>query len=1538
MKKLFFFRFRAPLLMGALAGVGLLAGGWAAGPPDFFTAFQQELGQQIGVLSGLSWTGDAYLMTDKTLYAPGETVWISAFGNRNGRPMGHERLTVELLDPKGSVSKRYRVPLDANGQGKCNFDLTDGMPGGRYRLRAFPESLNIGDSTNAAGAFGKDLTVQTVTLPRVKLTLDFERKAYGPGEEVTATLKAFGNDNKPLAARPVKWTARLANDSIGAGTVTVAPDGNARIKFRLPPRVAVADGLLTLTLDHEGLPEAVARAIPIVLNRVRLDLLPEGGELVTGLPGQVAVRATNEFGEPADVAGYVTDERGTRLTTFRSLHDGLGKFALTPRPGHQYFAHLTAPAGTPDSVVALPEALVGGFTMQVDRQAPGAKTLKVTLAATVAARVLLVCVQNGRVVHSVITNVGPAAAWVPIPVSEMAAGVMQITLFDGKKIARAERLVMVNADRQLRLSVKTDRTSYGLRQKVTLTIQATDELGLPAPAALGLSVVDDQNLAFADDKQSNIRSWMLAERALQQPVREPRFYFDSKEKDAPAALDLVLLTHGWRRFKWDLIRAQTIPEPEDERRPQLTDEEKNEARVARRNYRDDQAEEAGDDRIAGFVLDKSTEEALPGALVLVKQAGKVKGSARANADGYYSVGRLRVGTYEVSFSSSGFQAKQVKVVRLTEAGPRHLNAQLMPHEVKLKEALVTAYRVPIVEASMSTMSANTLDNAAIMRLPTRDVSNLASTRPGVFSSDDNGTLNLKGSRSSGTVYFVNGVRAPSSNAAQLPSAFSPSSSAGSPAAPVPVEVRRLEDVLIAQPVAAFKAPLLPVASLGPGSFDEVQVREFAAPIYHLKSATQTVRTDFRSTLFWKPNVVLDANGRATVELYTGDAVTSYRVVTEGTDAFGLIGHAEARFFTAVPVAISMKLPPYLLSGDTVDIPLVLTNATDAPISGPLALNVPTDWRLVGAPTATATIGAHAAQAFHVRYVVGGPATAASVSAVFGDGGDGAPLDQLFQTVDVLPRGYPMAVACSGIEASRSMLIDAGQALPGSLRLRFTAFPTSESDALKGLERMLQQPHGCFEQTLSSTYPNAIVLRYLMNRRHVDGNGPLIARAQANLDAGYARLATFARPDGSFDWFGRGSGNAVLTAFALARFTDMRHVRPNPVIDRLAGQAHEWLRTHHTPPTGESSSRKAAPVSNGGDSYWRADPNIANAYVMWALSETDRSSFYYNDLGRAAERALFSADPYQLALLANTNLPEAYRARVFAKLNAAQESNGSWMGRQTSAMSSSGDALRIETTALAVLAGLRNKGRSWPALQDGVKYLLSTRNAYGGYGSSQSSFLALKALIAYDPYSQATREDGAVSVLIDGAEAGRATYQAGRREIIEMPNLRTQLTPGKHRLEVQYAAGKAAIPYTLSADWGTAQLPSAEACAVRLTTALSPTTARVGESCRLTATLRNTSPDKTQPLPMALIGLPAGLSPQPWQLRELQDHHILDYYELRDGRLACYFQALKPGQEIVLNLDLKAELPGTFTSPPSVAYLYYTDEHKWWVPGVVGVVR
>lgn len=106
--------------------------------------------------------------------------------------------------------------------------------------------------------------------------------------------------------------------------------------------------------------------------------------------------------------------------------------------------------------------------------------------------------------------------------------------------------------------------------------------------------------------------------------------------------------------------------------------------------------------------------------------------------------------------------------------------------------------------------------------------------------------------------------------------------------------------------------------------------------------------------------------------------------------------------------------------------------------------------------------------------------------------------------------------------------------------------------------------------------------------------------------------------------------------------------------------------------------------------------------------------------------------------------------------------------------------------------------------------------------------------------------------------------------------------------------------------------------------------KLGESVRMDVKLTNTT-GKGIPMTLARVGLPGGLTFQTWQLKELRDKKLIDFYETRPREVILYLRAMAPGATVDVPLELMSTVPGSFVAPASRAYLYYTDEHKHWVP-------
>jgi len=100
--------------------------------------------------------------------------------------------------------------------------------------------------------------------------------------------------NEPIRNYQAKYTVSVGGEAISTQTFKTNNEGKAVINFSLPDNLATTDGLLNVTVDYDAYTEAISRSIPIVLNTIDLQFMPEGGTLVNGISNYIAFKALNE--------------------------------------------------------------------------------------------------------------------------------------------------------------------------------------------------------------------------------------------------------------------------------------------------------------------------------------------------------------------------------------------------------------------------------------------------------------------------------------------------------------------------------------------------------------------------------------------------------------------------------------------------------------------------------------------------------------------------------------------------------------------------------------------------------------------------------------------------------------------------------------------------------------------------------------------------------------------------------------------------------------------------------------------------------------------------------------------------------------------------------------------------------------------------------------------------------------------------------------------------------------------------------------------
>jgi hypothetical protein len=557
---------------------------------------------------------------------------------------------------------------------------------------------------------------------------------------------------------------------------------------------------------------------------------------------------------------------------------------------------------------------------------------------------------------------------------------------------------------------------------------------------------------------------------------------------------------------------------------------------------------------------------------------------------------------------------------------------------------------------------------------------------------------------------------------------------------------------------------------------------------------------------------------------------------------------------------------------------------------------------------------------------------------------GAEKDAIARTIGIVPDGFPGVGSFSDtIEGrTRGRVTLPKDIVPGTLKVRLEVYPTSMADLVKGLDGLLREPSGCFEQTSTTNYPNTLILDYMNQTNQV--NPEASKRAKGFLDRGYARLTSFECPDTpqkmkhGFEWFGAADRqHEALTAYGLLQFKDMARV--HPVDPELIRRTQAFLMSRRDGQGGFHQNPHSL-------HSWGGFKHVVNAYIVWALVESDPDDVERLDLKKeiATIRAealnadsIGGKDAYFVALTANVLLLRGDREAAHKLLDRLQEKHfkdGAVIGAVTSVTNSGGRDLEIETTALALLGWMRaNDPKYATTAKQSTKWISQQRGGYGGFGSTQSTILALKALILHAKKNAHPSENGEFQVLVGGKSVAARKFTDADIEVIglDIPNPEAIFKPGE-TTEVEIATdAKHAYPFALSYTYTTLTPLSAPACAVQIQTKLGRPTANEGETVPLLVNFDNRQ-KQAQGMAVAIIGIPAGMKVPTdlKQLTELREQRQISYFEIRGRELILYWREMAPEQKIALTVDLVCDVPGIYRGPASRGYLYYNADHKHWV--------
>jgi TonB-dependent SusC/RagA subfamily outer membrane receptor len=294
-----------------------------------------------------------------------------------------------------------------------------------------------------------------------------------------------------------------------------------------------------------------------------IQFFPEGGSLVSGIESVVGFKAINMAGRSMDVSGEVYDPDKNKVVSFASMHKGMGSFRLKPETNKKYYA-LVRSGGDREIKVDLPEPMERGIVMAVDNS--DENRLYVDLYSNrletkdqTANEFFLIGQARGKIYYSQVTDLSGEHARVMMEKSLFPTGVVQLTLLSYRYEPVAERLVFVNHGDNMTINAFPQYVSPSASDSVRLVIDVSDATGNPLQANVSLSVLSGEGNK-QDAEAANIMSNLLLTSDLKGYIENPSYYFSSGTEKERQALDKLMLTQGWRRFSWEDVMSDEIPE------------------------------------------------------------------------------------------------------------------------------------------------------------------------------------------------------------------------------------------------------------------------------------------------------------------------------------------------------------------------------------------------------------------------------------------------------------------------------------------------------------------------------------------------------------------------------------------------------------------------------------------------------------------------------------------------------------------------------------------------------------------------------------------------------------------------------------------------------------------------------------------------------------------------------------------------------------------------------------------------------------------
>ncbi|MES2109049.1 MAG: MG2 domain-containing protein [Bacteroidota bacterium] len=659
--------------------------------------------------------------------------------------------------------------------------------------------------------------------------------------------------------------------------------------------------ILVTGIEKQG----ISQNAPIrnAISKPDIQFFPEGGSLVTGIRSKVAFKAIGTNGYGIGASAVIMDDENKEVGRFSSTHLGMGYFYLQPQPGKNYTAKLTYADGTQTNV-KLPAAEISGVLLSVNNDSLPKATVRIeankVLFAQNRDKDYTLLIYSGGVPTSVKCKLDTNIITLDIVKRRLHTGVATVTLFSPAGEPLCERLFFVQNYDQLKIGVNSDKPAYQTRGKVSLNINVKNRADSTVIGYFSVSVVDERKIAVNTNDEHTILTDLLLTSDLKGRVEQSNYYFTNLSDEARGNLDLVMLTHGYRRFEWKQVLSGNNTPPVYQAEKGL--------------------------EIAGTATSLGGRPLAKAVVSLIASSGSGQVlTETTDAKGNFKFANL---LYQdtAKFILQAVNAGGSNNTRLTYTPEKPPVVEQLAYRTTIPEdtgAAIKAYIKNSVKQREQLYAEGKITGKMLkeVKVNGRKLDKpIINSRYGVADHVINGKdIRFGGSLTDQLEYKIPGVVFNKSGIGNDAIAMKSISKA---LRPVPMRV--IVDGFEMQPnfsINSISTGLIDkieimtnatvhdletdgaiIITLKHGySADEIQskgilpitaigfykAREFYSPKYESPDTGKTA--DFRTTIYWNPEVATDKDGNASLTYYNADGTGSYKVVIEGIDNKGNLG-------------------------------------------------------------------------------------------------------------------------------------------------------------------------------------------------------------------------------------------------------------------------------------------------------------------------------------------------------------------------------------------------------------------------------------------------------------------------------------------------------------------------------------------------------------------------------------------------------------------------------------------------------------------------